>query len=205
MADEEKPTEEESESNDDGPAYGLATIGGGIGFAVGGAPGAAACTALGWIVGNIGSIGPREDTDHDRTLVKAASLMDEAAQEHASNRSRLWLAHVDGLEHGLDAEAGGTGTQFEDMDMEPDIIYYDVGGPTTTVLIEVETQTGIENDQQHAADQLDAFARPGYALALVMPSDEVAWAEEWVAERDDVDEDRVHVVAADAMGEFISP
>lgn len=203
VTDEEHTNGHEEEEN--GPAYDGTVIGGGVGFAIGGPLGAATGGAIGLLYDQYRSQEPDEQSPHNQALLDAATYMDAVAQDEAAAGSRLWLAHVDGLNHGLDAEDGGTGTQFEDISKEPDIIYHDVRGHTSNVVIEVETRSGIQNDQQHAAEQLEAFARPGYALALVMPSDEVAWAEEWTVERDDVDEDRVHVVAADAMGEFIAP
>lgn len=89
-----------------------------------------------------------------------------------------------------DNDIGGTGNPEGVLptDMVPDLILH--AQETANLVIEVETETGLRDNEDHAEEQLEAFAAAGYRRVLVVPEDALEIAREasrdWSIDTEDV-------------------
>ncbi len=141
--------------------------GAGIGALVGGVLGGPVGATVGGALG--GAFGSHEEK-HQAVLRETHSTL----LEQTSHSAKLYIDHInpDG------AEPGNTQNVLEGVDGKPDLIVTDPH--TKNLIVEVETWEGIQDDPEHALNQLEDFRKQGYKRLLVVPEDEIESVYGWV-------------------------
>lgn len=206
---ERKQGKSDTESTDSDDEIPYAVIGTAAGAVFGGPAGGAAGAAVGLLADYLtgesdGETATDEPTPHDRALLTAARQTQEVAADRGGQSASVYYAHVaDEQLAGADEAEKGTGTAVEKIDGRPDIVYHDVGGPTGSALVEVETLRRMRDDPGHVEDQLNRYRLTGYQTVLVVPEADVSGASEFVQERDEIEDERTYVVGAESLGSFL--
>ncbi|MFC3476292.1 hypothetical protein [Halobacterium litoreum] len=195
------PGEGDEDESDSSSSFTAAVIGGGAGFAIGGPAGAAAGAAIASWLDSQQEAAEDGLSEHHSALLRAAQATNEIADERGGKSASLYLAHIDGDEYGVDAEDGNTRNVLSAIDGDPDLIYSDVGGPTGSMIVEVETAEALTTQKSHVLEQLEDYRLSGYQTVLAMPAGQKEVAEEFVEENDV--RDPIYVVEARAIGEFL--
>lgn len=178
-----------------------AVVGGGIGFAIGGPVGAGAGAAIAaWL--NQSEAGSADELSiHDRTLLKTARGVEATSEARGGKSASFYIAHIDGNSFDLGDHGGGTGGVLESIEGEPDLIYNDVGGPTASMLVEVETARSLQDDVQHTVSQFERYRQGGYKTVLVVPHEDLAEAKKFVDEHGI--RDPIHISSARSIAEVM--
>jgi len=141
--------------------------GAGLGAAVGGLIGGPPGALVGGVVG--GAFGSHEEKHQELIRQTHYTLV-----EQTSPNAKHYVDHIDPE----NSEAGNTQNVLDGVSGKPDIIVTDPGN--MNLVIEVETWEGIQNDPQHALEQLEDFRKRGYQRLLVAPEEEMDEIVGWV-------------------------
>lgn len=147
----------------------VGTVGAIVGGAIGGPGGAVLGGLLGGIVGG-------SESDHNEVLRDTYYALDEATADEAY----IYVDHID-----VDGDDGNPEGVISDVEMVPDIVVVHQNG--ANLVIEVETIDGINDDPQHAVDQLNDFQTSGFKRLLVASHAEAQDVVEWVENAEDED------------------
>ncbi len=143
------------------------TAGAAIGGAVGGPPGAVVGGAIGAILGG-------SESDHNEVLRTTYYELVEVTSDDAY----IYIDHID-----VDGDDGNPESVIDDVDMVPDIVVVDQYG--ANLVIEVETIDGINDDPNHAVEQLNEFQTRGFKRLLVASQPEIDDVYAWVEQAED--------------------
>jgi hypothetical protein len=141
--------------------------GAGLGITVGGLLGGPPGAVIGGLVG--GAFGSHEER-HQELIRQTHYTLSEQTSENATH----YVDHIDPD----GCEPGNTQNVLDGVDGKPDLIVTDPGN--MNLIIEAETWNGIQNDQQHALEQLEDFRKRGYKRLLVTPEEDIEQVTEWV-------------------------
>lgn len=165
--------------------------GGTVGALIGGAIGGPVGAAIGGAGGAL--LGSHED-DHPALVRDTYYELVDATGEGA----RIYVDHVD-----VDGAAGHPDGVISDLEMIPDIIVVQQYG--ANLVIEAETVAGINDDPDHAVDQLNDFQTSGFKRLLVGPRDEAEAIYDWAEQVEDDGhvKKEIEIATPGAVSEFV--
>ena len=141
--------------------------GAGLGATVGGLMGGPPGAFIGGLIG--GAFGSHEER-HQEVIRQTHYTLLEQTSENATH----YVDHIDPD----GSEPGNTQNVLDGVNGKPDLIVTDPGN--MNLIIEAETWPGIQDDEQHALEQLEDFRKRGYKRLLVAPEEDIEEVTEWV-------------------------